>query len=94
MGQDLHPREGDVKEERFPHTMKSPHLQGDQPRWRGSFGALEEECSNWLQWKDLHRWFTPLPCVPWLTCSSVGVVRLGAKARASESDPEREGLAV
>ena len=38
----LCPREGAVKEERFPHPGKSPNQRGDQPRERGIFRALEE----------------------------------------------------
>ena len=38
-GWGLHPREAAVKEERFLNPRKSPHQQGDQTGWRGSFGT-------------------------------------------------------
>ena len=31
--------EGVMKEEKFLHPEGPPHWWGDQPRWRGSFGA-------------------------------------------------------
>ena len=40
LGWDLHPREGAVKEVRFPYPGKSPHWRGDQPGWKGSLEAL------------------------------------------------------
>ena len=42
LGWDLCTREGAVKEEMLPHSGKSPHQRGDQPGWRGSFGASDE----------------------------------------------------
>lgn len=49
------PPEGAVKEERFPHTGKSHHWQGDQPGQSGSFEASEENMAIgfWrVSWKE------------------------------------------
>ena len=49
LGRDLHPWEGAVKEERFPHMRKSSHWRGDQTGQRGSFRASEDSRRAWQQ---------------------------------------------
>lgn len=62
------PPEGAVKEERFPHTGKSHHWQGDQPGQSRSLEASEENTANWFLEgqleRDLHRWLSLLPDSP------------------------------
>ena len=75
--QDLYPREGAMKEERFLHPGRSPHWQGDEPGQRGSFRALEENAATGLQ-KTKQRvtctddWYQG-PALPSLRCLSTGV---------------------
>ena len=73
LGWELHLWEGDVKEERFPHTGKSPHQWGQ----RGSFGASEESTATSVlraKQRDLHRaWVLTLTSQPeWLVHSPNG----------------------
>ena len=85
-GRDLHPRDEAVKEGRFAYPGKSPHLQGNQPGWRGSFGASEESTVTGL-WRAKQRETCTdgrchCPALPSLRCSPAGagrvwVLRLG-----------------
>ena len=77
----LHPWEGAVKEERFPHTGKSPHW-GDQLGQRGSFRALEKNAAIGLQrakWRETCTEGQCRPALPGLRHSSAGAGEAGCR---------------
>lgn len=54
-GQDLHPKEGDVKWEMLLHPGNAPHQSGDQPGRRKKLRVLEENTARGLkqlQWQQ------------------------------------------
>ena len=59
-----------MKAETFPHPGKSSHWWGDQPGWKGSFGATEEssiitnQSAEGKMDSNLHRWSVPPPWAP------------------------------
>ena len=93
-GQDLHPWDGAVKEERFLYPGKSCHRWGDQPGQRGSFRASEKNTATSLQQSEQRKTCidsqyhsSALPSLRHLSAStSEGWVR---KLGLQRSDPER-----
>ena len=47
LGWDLHPREGGLKEEKFPHPGNLLHWLGVMPGQIRSFRGLRGECRSW-----------------------------------------------
>ena len=99
-GQALHPWEGAVKEERFPHSGNTLHWLRDQQGQKGSFRSSEESAVTRLQLAEQRQTSTNGPChlaaFPSLKNPPAGVCRGWVlKLRLQQTDPGRWlGLAV